>query len=137
MPWWVDLLVSVVVALLLVWIALVVVLWRSGRGITGLGEAAKMLPDLLRLISRLARDRTIPRSVRWRLWLVLAYLASPLDLIPDFVPVAGYADDAIIVAYALRSVVRSAGSDALDRHWSGSAEGLRLVRRLAGLGAGG
>lgn len=137
MPWWADLLVSVGAALLLVWIVLVVALWRSGRGVSGLADAARMLPDLLRLVSRLARDRTLPRGVRLRLWLVLAYLASPLDLIPDFVPVAGYADDAIIVALALRSVVRVAGPDALDRHWPGSADGLRVVRRLAGIGAGG
>ena len=68
-----------------------------------------------------------------RLWLVLAYLASPLDLIPDFIPVVGYADDAIIVAFALRSVVRAAGTDALDRHWPGSPDGLGVVRRLAGV----
>ena len=134
MPWWADLLVSMVAALVLVWLVLVVVLWRSGRGVGGLGDAARLLPDLLRLVSRLARDGTLPRGVRLRLWLVLAYLASPLDLIPDFVPVAGYADDAIIVAIALRSVVRVAGTDALDRHWPGSPDGLVVVRRLAGLG---
>src|SRR6185312_9137490 len=104
MPWWADLVVSVAAALIHVWLVLVVVLWRSGAGIGGLSDAARLLPDLLRLVSRLARDRTLPRGVRLRLWLVLAYLASPLDLIPDFVPVVGYADDAIIVAFALRSV---------------------------------
>jgi uncharacterized membrane protein YkvA (DUF1232 family) len=137
MPWWADLLVSVAAALLLVWIVLVAFLWRSGRGGAGLSEAARLLPDLLRLVSRLARDRTLPRGIRLRLWLVLAYLASPLDLIPDFVPVVGYADDAIIVAFALRSVVRAAGPDALDRHWPGSPAGLGIVRRLAGVGSGG
>jgi len=133
MPWWADLVVSVAAALILVWLVLVVVLWRSGAGIGGLSDAARLLPDLLRLVSRLARDRTLPRGVRLRLWLVLAYLASPLDLIPDFVPVVGYADDAIIVAFALRSVVRAAGADALDRHWPGSPDGLGIVRRLAGV----
>jgi uncharacterized membrane protein YkvA (DUF1232 family) len=131
-PWWADLLVSLAVALLVVWAALAAVLWRSGRGMKGLKEAASLLPDLVRLISRLARDRSLPRGVRLRLWLVLAYLASPLDLIPDFVPIVGYADDAIIVALALRSVVRTAGAEALERHWSGSPEGLAVVRRLAG-----
>jgi uncharacterized membrane protein YkvA (DUF1232 family) len=136
MPGWADLLVSAAAALLLVWIVLVVALWRSGRGLGGLSDAARLLPDLLRLVARLARDRTLPRGIRIRLWLVLAYLASPLDLIPDFVPVAGYADDAIIVAFALRSVVRAAGSDAIDRHWPGSPDGLGIVRRLAGVGGG-
>lgn len=133
MPWWAELVVSVVAALLLAWIAMVLLLWRAGRGRAGLRHAVTIIPDLLRLVSRLARDRTLPVSVRGRLWLLLAYLASPVDLVPDFIPVVGYVDDAIVVAAALRSVVRAAGPEALERHWPGSAEGLTVVRQLAGL----
>jgi uncharacterized membrane protein YkvA (DUF1232 family) len=133
MPWWADLLVSIAAALLLMWLVLIVVLWRSGQRFSGLSEAARLLPDLLRLVSRLAREKSLPRAVRCRLWLLLVYLASPLDLIPDFVPVAGYADDAIVVALALRSVVRRAGGEVVERHWPGSPDGLTVVRRLAGL----
>lgn len=68
--------------------------------------------------------------MRLRLWLLLAYLAMPIDLIPDFIPVLGYADDAILVAFVLRSVIRRAGPEAVARHWPGSEEGLRAVRRL-------
>jgi uncharacterized membrane protein YkvA (DUF1232 family) len=68
-----------------------------------------------------------------RLWLLLIYLAVPIDLIPDFIPVIGYADDAIIVALALRSVARRAGSQALHRHWPGSPAGLTAVMRAAGI----
>jgi uncharacterized membrane protein YkvA (DUF1232 family) len=120
-------------ALLLVWLVLVVVLWRSSRGIGGLSESARLLPDVIRLVSRLARDRSLSRGVRMRLWLLLGYLASPLDLIPDFIPVVGYADDAIVAALALRSVVRAAGPEPLERHWPGTPDGLLVVRRLAGL----
>ena len=133
MPWWADLLVSMGAALLLVWLVLVVVLWRSGRGIAGLSDAARLLPDVIRLVSRLARDRSLSRGVRMRLWLLLGYLASPLDLVPDFIPVVGYADDAIVAALALRSVVRAAGPEPLERHWPGTPDGLLVVRRLAGL----
>jgi uncharacterized membrane protein YkvA (DUF1232 family) len=63
---------------------------------------------------------------------LIAYLLMPIDLVPDFIPVLGYADDAVVVALALRSVVRAAGPEALDRHWSGSEAGLAAVRRLAG-----
>lgn len=133
MPWWADLLISAGVAFLVLWLALLAVLWRSGRGLGGLTEAARLLPDLLRLVSRLARDRSLPRGVRIRLWLLLAYLASPVDLVPDVVPVVGYADDAIVVAIALRSVVRAAGAEPLERHWPGSPQGLAVVRRLAGV----
>ena len=96
-------------------------------------EALRLLPDVLRLVRRLGADPELPRTLRVRLWLLLAYLALPFDLIPDFLPVVGYADDAVIVAWTLRAVVRRAGGPALERHWSGSPEGLAAVRRLAGV----
>ncbi len=58
---------------------------------------------------------------------------APIDLVPDFIPVLGYADDAIIVAMALRSVARVAGPEAIDKHWPGTPDGLRAVKRLTGL----
>jgi uncharacterized membrane protein YkvA (DUF1232 family) len=123
-------------ALLLLWVGLVVVMLVAGRRDERTGrlkEALRLVPDIVRLLRRLAADRTLPRGVRIRLALLLGYLAMPIDLVPDFIPVAGYADDAIIVALALRSVVRRAGPEALDRHWPGTPEGLQAVRRLAGL----
>jgi uncharacterized membrane protein YkvA (DUF1232 family) len=74
----------------------------------------------------------LPRGVRIRLWLLLAYLLTPVDLVPDFIPVIGYADDAIIVALALRSVIRHAGPHAIRRHWPGTSDGLTAIQRLAG-----
>src|SRR5689334_14416107 len=117
------------------WLALIAVLLAAkGRfDLAALREALRLLPDLLRLIKRLAADPELPRGVRIRLWLLLAYLLTPIDLVPDFIPVIGYADDAIVVAVALRSVVRRAGMGALERHWPGTPDGLRAVCRLAGL----
>jgi uncharacterized membrane protein YkvA (DUF1232 family) len=130
--WW-ELLLSIAAAVLLAWLALVVVLFiaRPRGGL--LREALRVLPDVLRLIHRLAADKTLPRGVRIRLGLLLAYLAIPIDLIPDFIPVLGYADDAIIVTAVLRSVVRVAGIDAVRRHWPGTEDGLTAVTRLTGL----
>jgi uncharacterized membrane protein YkvA (DUF1232 family) len=68
-----------------------------------------------------------------RLALVFLYLAMPLDLIPDFIPVLGHADDAIIVCLVLRSVVRKAGGQAVRRHWPGTDDGLAALWRIAGL----
>ena len=85
------------------------------------------------LLRRLAADPQLPRGVRVRLLLMLLYLILPIDLVPDFIPVLGYADDAIVVAAALRSVARRAGPDALDKHWPGTPEGLHAVRRLTGI----
>jgi len=118
---------------LLAWVALIVALMivRPRGGLAR--EALRLLPDVLRLLPRLAADRTLPRGVRVRLALLLAYLASPIDLVPDFIPVVGYADDAIIVAAVLRSVARRAGVQAVERHWPGTRDGFAALCRLTGL----
>lgn len=128
-----DLLIGLSAALLLAWLALLVVLVavRPRRGL--LPEALRLLPDVVRLIRRLVADRTLPRAVRIRLTLLLLYLASPIDLVPDFIPVLGYADDAIIVTAVLRGVVRRAGLRAVRAHWPGTDDGFAAVVRLTGL----
>ena len=138
MEWsWLEVAVGAAVGVLLLWGALVAVLWFHRPDDVTAREAMRLLPDLVRLLRRLAADRTLPRGVRVRLWLLLGYLAMPLDLVPDVIPVIGYADDAIVVALTLRSVVRRGGDAALDRHWPGTPAGLATVRRVAGLPAGG
>jgi len=133
MAWWWDALISIAAALLLTWIALLVALLIAKPERGQLKEALRLLPDLLRLLRRLAADRTLPRGVRIRLGLLIAYLAMPFDLIPDFIPVLGYADDAIIVTAVLRSTVRRAGLDAVRRHWPGTDDGFAALSRLTGL----
>ncbi|MBC3761941.1 YkvA family protein [Quadrisphaera oryzae] len=127
---------GLVVALVLCWLLLLAVLWRVSRGRTSWRDALRLLPDLLRLVRRLAADRTLPRGVRVRLWLLVAYLASPVDLVPDVLPVIGWADDVLVVVLVLRSVVRRAGPQALERHWPGTPDGLAAIRSLCGLTAG-
>ncbi|SFE60880.1 DUF1232 domain-containing protein [Blastococcus tunisiensis] len=134
MEWWQTLL-AVTGGVLLLWAVALALLWRARPGELTVREALRLLPDLVRLVRRLARDRTLPRGVRVRLWLLLAYLLSPVDLVPDVVPVLGYADDVVVVALALRAVVRAAGSAALTRAWPGGPAGLAVVQRLAGLPA--
>ena len=119
---------------LLLWLLLLLLLWLRRPDDLTVREALRLLPDVLRLVRRLAADRSLPTSVRVRLWLLLGYLLSPVDLVPDVLPVVGYADDAVLVAWVLRSVVRRAGDAALARHWPGTPAGLAVVRRLAGLG---
>ena len=130
--WW-DLLIGVAVTLVLAWLALIValVLVRPRGGL--LREALRLLPDVLRLIRRLAADPALPRGVRIRLGLLLVYLAMPIDLIPDFIPVLGHADDAIIATAVLRGVVRRAGLDAVRAHWPGTDDGFAAAARLAGI----
>jgi len=131
--WW-HVALAVAGSLLLIWVALVAVVYVVGRETsepTTMTEALRLLPDILRLVRRLAADPTLPRGVRIRLFLLTGYLICPVDLVPDFLPVIGYADDAIIVAWGLRSVVRVAGVEVLDRHWPGTPAGLAVLKRLA------
>jgi uncharacterized membrane protein YkvA (DUF1232 family) len=128
-----DVLIGVGIGLAASWLVLVIgLLLVRPRGRL-LAEAVRILPDVLRLLRRLAADPAMPRGVRIRLGLLLVYLASPIDLIPDFVPVLGYADDAIIATAVLRSVVRRAGLDAVRAQWPGSDDGFAALRRLTGI----
>lgn len=119
--------------LVLVWLALIVALWRATPDQPRLRDMLRLLPDTIGMLRRLAGDRTLPTGVRARLWLLLAYLAMPIDLVPDFIPVLGYADDAILVALVLRSVARRAGADALRRHWRGTPDGFAALSQLTGI----
>jgi uncharacterized membrane protein YkvA (DUF1232 family) len=128
-----EITVGLVLGLIACWLALLLVLWRLRPRDGIAAEALRAVPDVVRLTHRLARDPSLPRTLRVSLWLMLAYLASPIDLVPDFIPVIGYVDDAVVVAVVLRAVVRRAGPDAVSRHWPGSDDGLRAVERLAGI----
>ena len=126
-------LAAVAGGLLLLWLVLLALLWRARTDELTARTALRLLPDVVRLVRRLAADGSLPRGVRVRLWLLLGYLLMPIDLVPDVIPVLGCADDVIAVAWTLRSVTRRAGADALARHWPGEPAGLALVSRLAGL----
>jgi uncharacterized membrane protein YkvA (DUF1232 family) len=130
---WLDVLIGIGVALLLTWLLLVVALAVGRPQAKLLSESMRLLPDLLRLLRRLAVDRSQPAGVRVRLSLLLAYLAMPIDLIPDLIPVLGYADDAIVITIALRSVARRTGIDELRRHWPGTEDGFAALCRLTGV----
>jgi hypothetical protein len=92
---------------------------------------AGFIPDCLGLIKRLMGDPRVPRRRKLLLGLMVGYLAMPIDLVPDFIPVAGQLDDAILIAAVLRLTLRSGGEDLLEEHWRGPPRTLDLVRRLA------
>jgi uncharacterized membrane protein YkvA (DUF1232 family) len=127
---------TVLIGLALTYVGLLAALLAARPKGNLVGEAVRLLPDLLRLQRRLAVDSTVPRAARVRLWLLLAYLAIPFDVVPDFIPVLGYADDAIIASLVLRSVVRRAGTPVVRRHWPGTDDGLAALARLTGLRLG-
>lgn len=127
--WW-QTAIGVAIGLSTLWLLLLISLWRLTPNRTSLQEATRILPDVLRLIHRLQRDRSIAIGIRIRLWLLIAYLALPIDLVPDFIPVLGYADDAILIVAVLRSVIRGAGEEAIERHWPGSPSGLHALNSI-------
>ena len=126
----VTMLFGVLIALVVLWAALLLTLALVRPKGTRLTEAIRLLPDTLRLLTRLSQDKSLPGHVRIRTLLLLAYLASPIDLIPDFIPIIGYADDAIISYLVLRSILRAAGPDVIAQHWPGSPEGLTALQQL-------
>ncbi|CAN7333855.1 DUF1232 domain-containing protein [Microbacterium maritypicum] len=136
MPDWLVGVAGVIGGLVLLWVALVVFLLvqqrRAGNDVDW-RDIARLAPDIVRLIKRLATDTRVPRGTRAWLVALMIYLVLPIDLIPDFIPVIGYADDAIIVAVALRYAVRHAGLVAIERNWPGTPAGLRSVLVLVGL----
>jgi uncharacterized membrane protein YkvA (DUF1232 family) len=131
--WWQVLLIAAA-TLVFVWMVFVVVLYFTRPDDSTISETARLLPDTLRLVRRLASDRTIRFTTRLPVWLLLGYLLFPIDLVPDFLPVVGYADDVIVTALILRWFVRHVGPDKLTQHWPGSPEGLDRVRRLLHIG---
>jgi uncharacterized membrane protein YkvA (DUF1232 family) len=130
MPWWAWLLVSIGV-IAAVYAAFVISLVLAGRR-SDARAMATFIPDCIVLVSRLARDGRVPRRRKVLLLALVAYLALPFDLVPDFIPVAGQLDDAIIVALVLRSFVRSSGVSLIRELWPGPERSLALILRLAG-----
>jgi uncharacterized membrane protein YkvA (DUF1232 family) len=94
---------------------------------------AGFIPDCVVLVSRLARDRRISRPRRGLLFIVLGYLVLPIDLVPDFLPLAGQLDDAVLLALALRVLSRGATSEMIREAWPGPEASLNVVLRAAGL----
>jgi uncharacterized membrane protein YkvA (DUF1232 family) len=129
MPWWAWLLVSVGVVLV-VYAAFVLSLALLGRR-EDAGALATFIPDCIVLVTRLARDPRVSRRRKLLLVLLAGYLALPFDLVPDFIPLAGQLDDAIVVALVLRSFVSSSGDELIRELWPGPERSLVLILRLA------
>ena len=117
--------------LALAWAAFVAALYAAGRR-SDARALAGFIPDCVVLVSRLLRDERVPRRRKALLVAVAGYLALPFDLVPDFVPVAGQLDDALVVALALRHLVRTSGEGVIREHWPGPERSLELLLRVAG-----
>lgn len=122
---------SGVAAMLAVYLLFVALLSLAGRK-SDARALAGFIPHCIVLFSRLLRDPRVPLRAKVVLAILVAYLSMPFDLVPDFVPVAGQLDDAILVAFVLRAVLRASGPGLAQEHWPGPTSSLALVLRLAG-----
>jgi len=98
-----------------------------------LTDAVLMLPNLVKLVGRLLKDPRVPRRAKITLGLAAAYVVSPIDLIPEIIPVIGWADDIILLMFALDSLIERAGAEVVDDHWDGPGDLLSLVREVVGM----
>lgn len=101
-----------------------------------LKELAYALPNLAKLLSRLARDPRVPARSKTFAGVMAAYVLSPIDLIPDFVPVIGKTDDALLAAFTINHLIQTAGYDVVREHWDGSEDLLHLVSDVVDFTAG-
>ena len=127
-----GLLIAVGVAVA-VWVIAIAALWFFGRRLAA-AQLARAIPDLVALTRGLLGDPRVPVGSKVLLGGALVWLASPIDLVPEFIPVLGPLDDVIVIGLVVRHLVRRAGPEVVQEHWRGDPRVLRTALRLAGLG---
>jgi len=125
-----SLALTVAIAALVAYLVAIALLVVAGRG-SAARALAGFIPDCVVLLKRLLADSRLPRRRKAVLVLLVGYLVSPIDLVPDFIPVAGQLDDVLVAALALRYALRGGGPELLREHWPGPRQSLEAVIRLA------
>jgi len=128
-PGWIA---GAAVALVAVWLLLLLVFWILRPRDVPAREIVRVVPDVLRLLRALVTDGAVPVDARLVVVGLMLWILSPIDLIPEFIPVLGPLDDVIVAVVAMRYVRRRIGIDGIRQRWSGSDDGLRLLGRVIG-----
>jgi uncharacterized membrane protein YkvA (DUF1232 family) len=123
---------GIVIAVAAVWALLLVLFWALRPKGVAVRELLGLIPDVLRLLRSVISDRSAPLDVRLVLVGLLAWIVSPIDLIPEFIPVLGPLDDVVVAVVAMRYVRRRVGVDDLRRRWSGTEDGFAVLLRVIG-----
>lgn len=96
-------------------------------------DAVLMMPNIVKLVGRLLKDPRVPRRAKITLGLAAAYVVSPIDLIPEVIPVIGWADDVVLMMFAIDSLIERAGPHVVEEHWDGPGDLLELVRDVVAI----
>jgi uncharacterized membrane protein YkvA (DUF1232 family) len=123
---------AALIGLALLWVALLGLFWVLRPRDVPIRELLRIVPDVLRLLRALIRDPAVPLDARLVLVGLVAWILSPIDLIPEFVPGLGPLDDVIVAVVAMRYVRRRVGVIGISSRWAGSDDGLRLLLRVIG-----
>jgi uncharacterized membrane protein YkvA (DUF1232 family) len=114
-----------------IWLLAVVALFAAGRASVA-RELVVLVPNLLLLFKDLMKDPRVPRGTKAWLGVAAVWIASPIDLLPEFIPVLGPLDDAVVAAVVLRHLVRRAGTAVIEEHWRGNPQTLERILRIVG-----
>ena len=126
-------LVGIVIGIVGAWVVLLVIFWLVRPKDVSVRELARLVPDLVRMLRDIVRDGSTPLDVRLVLIGLLAWIVSPIDLIPEFIPVLGPMDDVVVTIAALRYVRRRIGTSAMRERWQGTDDGFALLGRVVGI----
>jgi uncharacterized membrane protein YkvA (DUF1232 family) len=129
----VNALIGIVIGLIALWVALLVVFFLQRPKDVAVRELIAVVPDVLRLLRSLVRDGSVPADVRLVLVGLICWILSPIDLIPEFIPVLGPLDDVVVAVVAMRYVRRRVGIEDLRGRWQGTPDGFALLSRVIGV----
>jgi uncharacterized membrane protein YkvA (DUF1232 family) len=118
--------VAIVVA---VWIVAIAALWIFGRKLAA-AQLARAIPDVIALCRGLMRDPRVPTGSKVLLGGALVWILSPIDLVPEFIPVLGPLDDVVVVGLVLRHLIKRAGVAVVEEHWRGDPRVLRAALKV-------
>ena len=104
--------------------------WKSGAK-----EAALALPNLVKLLYRLMRDSRVPARRKVTAGMAVAYVASPIDVVPDFIPFVGQVDDILLVTFAVHRLIQSVDAEVVEELWDGSGDAYEVVAAILEWGA--
>jgi len=130
----VELIVAIVIGLVALWALLLVLFWALRPKGVSVRDLLGLIPDVLRLLRSVIGDRSAPPDVRLVLVGLVAWIISPIDLIPEFIPGLGPIDDVVVAVVAMRYVRRRVGIVDLRRRWTGTDDGFALLVRVIGSG---